>query len=118
MLQRAFKFVGEANHRRRADVRACGNELSRIGPAQCAVLHLDPGEVVVRRHLTEQLRVGLTDAKRSDRFAVEQFLLGGIPQRLVRRRTERVVQILSRGPTLRALVGRDIRRTRALCRSR
>jgi len=118
VLQRAFKLVGETNHRRRANVRACGNELRDIGPAQCAVLHLDPGEVVMRRHLAVQLRVGLTDAERSQLFAVEQFLFCCIPQRLVRRPTERVLQIVFRGPTLRAIIRRDIRRTRARCRSR
>ena len=70
--------VRQPNHRSRLDVRARGNHFLNIGELQRAVLHFEPGEVVMLGRLTVVGDIHLRLGKAENLLAIEKLLLGGV----------------------------------------
>ena len=72
--------VGQPDHRNRAGVRAGGDHRLDILELERAVLHLEPGVVVMLGLLAiaGDIELGLREAE--DLLAFEQLLLGGVVQ--------------------------------------
>ena len=92
VLDVPFLRVGQADHGDGAGVRAGGDHLLDIGELEGAVLHLEPGIVVMLGGLAIGGRVHLVLREAEDLLAFEQLLLGGVVkvQRFGNRRRHRL----------------------------
>ena len=84
LLRVRLERVGHPDDRRRAYVRARLHHLPDIGESHQAVLHFEPGEVVVRRLPAVGLDIQIPHHVAEDLLSLQQSLLGPVVQLLVR----------------------------------
>ena len=93
VLDVPFLGVGQADHRNGAGVRAGGDHRLHVLELQRAVLHFEPGVVVVLGRFAVAGDVELTLREAEDLLAFQQLLLGGVVEfRLGRLRRGRATE--------------------------
>ena len=104
LLQRGLELVGDAQERSRpghAGRLARRDHRLDVRVGHGGVLHLEPDEVVVQADLEVELNVELLDRVTEDLLAVQQLLLAGVVEGVLRGRVVEVVGLSPRAAPVR-----------------
>lgn len=80
VLDVSFLHIRQADHGSSVDVWAGGDHPFDVSEFECAVLHLEPGVVVMFRRLAISRNIKLPLGKAEDLLAFQKLLLGGFVQ--------------------------------------